>query len=87
MTANDTRADRSDHAAPLAAESRCSRTRPTGRSGGGGKAHLSLQDSSTFSTAADDVIYSLFHGQCQQNHKQYDENGTGIVNPSMKVDR
>lgn len=53
----------------------------------GGKAHLSLQDPGTFSAAADYILYSLFHSQGQQNHKQYNSQGTGIMNPGEEVDR
>lgn len=53
----------------------------------GGNAHLSLQDPGTFSAAADYIMYSLFHSQGQQNHKQYDKEGTGIMNPSTQVDQ
>lgn len=53
----------------------------------GGNAHMSLQDPGTFSAAADYIMYSLFHSQGQQNHKQYNSEGTGIMNPSERVDR
>lgn len=52
-----------------------------------GKGHLNLQDPGTFSAAADYILYSMFHSEGQQNHKVHERDGTGIMNPSEKVDQ